>query len=162
MPRYRTLILPPSRVKKKSEKGMRSQHRSSKLKCRRRSKTDPTTAKITSLHGTLYQQLSASLGDETARIYGEANQAAIARVAQFVEELTIDCDFHRMDSFTYAADLKDLETVEKEASVAQSLGLPASFVTQTDLPFEVRGAVRFQDQALFHPRKQKEVLPKFR
>ena len=36
---------------------------------------------------------------------------------------------------------------------AQRLGLPASFTTDTDLPFAVQGAIRFDDQAVFHPRK---------
>ena len=37
--------------------------------------------------------------------------------------------------------------------MAQEVGLPASFTTETDLPLEVLGAVRFEDQAQFHARK---------
>ncbi len=36
---------------------------------------------------------------------------------------------------------------------ARAAGLPASFVTETGLPFPVAGAVRVEDQAQFHPRK---------
>ncbi len=35
----------------------------------------------------------------------------------------------------------------------RKLGLPASFVTETPLPYEVAGAVRLENQAQFHPRK---------
>ncbi len=38
-------------------------------------------------------------------------------------------------------------------AAAQRLGLPASFTTQTDLPYEVAAAVRFDAQAQFHPRR---------
>src|SRR5689334_2049717 len=33
-----------------------------------------TTAKVTSLHGLVYAGLARSFGDDTARVYGEANQ----------------------------------------------------------------------------------------
>jgi len=36
--------------------------------------------------------------------------------------------------------------------VAQRLGLPAGFTTDTELPFEVKGAIRLDGQAQFHPR----------
>jgi Rieske Fe-S protein len=35
----------------------------------------------------------------------------------------------------------------------QKLGLPAAFVTETPLPYEVAGAVKLDNQAQFHPRK---------
>jgi glycine/D-amino acid oxidase-like deaminating enzyme len=37
--------------------------------------------------------------------------------------------------------------------VAQRLGLPASLVSETGLPFDVRAAMRFDNQAQFHPTK---------
>jgi glycine/D-amino acid oxidase-like deaminating enzyme/nitrite reductase/ring-hydroxylating ferredoxin subunit len=41
--------------------------------------------------------------------------------------------------------------VRAEAQAAVDLGLPASLVTELDLPFAVPGAVRFTGQAQFHP-----------
>jgi glycine/D-amino acid oxidase-like deaminating enzyme len=38
-------------------------------------------------------------------------------------------------------------------AAAQKLGLPASYTEETELPFKVRAAVRFDNQAQFHPRK---------
>ena len=35
----------------------------------------------------------------------------------------------------------------------QRLGLPASFVAETPLPYDVAGAVKLENQAQFHPRK---------
>ena len=42
--------------------------------------------------------------------------------------------------------------------MALGLGLPASFVEDVDLPFAVAGAVRFEEQAEFHPVKYLEGL----
>ena len=82
-----------------------------------------------------------------------ANQAAIERVASLVEEEAIDCDFQRVDNFTYAESEAALERVSVEASIAQEIGLPAMFTESVPLPFGVRGAVRFSGQAQLHATK---------
>ncbi len=114
--------------------------------------TGYTTAKVTSLHGLTYASAASSHGDDVARLYGEANEAAIARVAQWVGRYAIECDFTRRDAFTYTTSPDQLESITTEVEVARNLGLPASFTTDTGLPYEVAGAVRFENQAQFHPR----------
>jgi glycine/D-amino acid oxidase-like deaminating enzyme/nitrite reductase/ring-hydroxylating ferredoxin subunit len=115
--------------------------------------TGYTTAKITSLQGLIYSQLVKSFGEDGARTYAEANQAAIEQIAVLAAELGIDCDFERLPNFTYTEDAAQVDDVRREAELAARLGLPASFTTDTDLPFAVAGAVRVEDQAQFHPRK---------
>jgi nitrite reductase/ring-hydroxylating ferredoxin subunit len=44
-----------------------------------------------------------------------------------------------------------LLAVEAEVDAALKLGLPASFVREAPLPIPIRGAVRFEGQAQFHP-----------
>src|SRR5215213_4518171 len=48
--------------------------------------TGYTTAKITSLHSLVYHDLVKNLGEEQARRYADANQAAIELMAAIVEE----------------------------------------------------------------------------
>ena len=115
--------------------------------------TGYTTAKITSLHTTIYNELVSSFGEDQARLYGESQQAGLERIATLVDTLGIDCDFERQASFTYVRDESELASIKDEAETAARLGLPASFVTETDLPFPVAGAVRFDNQAQFHPRQ---------
>jgi glycine/D-amino acid oxidase-like deaminating enzyme len=111
------------------------------------------TAKLSSLHGLTYRQLAESLGRDKARAYGEANEAGITRVFELADELGIDCDLRRKPNYTYAEDAADLDEVREEAEVAAGLGLPASYVEELDLPYAVAGAVRFDEQAEFHPVK---------
>ena len=111
-----------------------------------------TTAKVSSLHGLTYAGLAKSHGDDVARAYGQANEAAIAQVATWVGEHGIDCDLSRRPAYSYTTSVVALEDVAEEVEVAQRLGLPASFTNSTELPFEVKGAVRFEGQAQFHPR----------
>jgi glycine/D-amino acid oxidase-like deaminating enzyme len=113
--------------------------------------TGYNTAKLSSLHGLTYTQLEGSLGRDKARLYGEANEAGIARVFELADELGIDCDLARKPNFTYSEDAADVEDLREEARIAAELGLPATYVETLDLPFGVAGAVRFEDQAEFHP-----------
>ena len=115
--------------------------------------TGHTTAKLSSLHGLTYDRLSSSFGEDGARAYGEANQAGIEQIAQWVEDEGIDCDFRRKPNYTYAASAEMLGDIEKEVEAARRAGLPASYAETTDLPYPVAGAVRFDDQAEFHPRR---------
>jgi glycine/D-amino acid oxidase-like deaminating enzyme/nitrite reductase/ring-hydroxylating ferredoxin subunit len=115
--------------------------------------TGHTTAKITSLHGTIYDYLITSFGREQATLYAEANQAAMAKYADLIEKKRIACDFLKMPALTYTCSDDDLDEIQEEVEAAQNLGLPASFVDTSTLPFPIRGAIRLEDQAIFHPRK---------
>jgi glycine/D-amino acid oxidase-like deaminating enzyme/nitrite reductase/ring-hydroxylating ferredoxin subunit len=116
------------------------------------------TAKLSSLHGLTYRRLVGSVGPELARAYGEANEAGIARVFELAGELGIDCDLRRKPNYTYAESQSDVDQIREEAEAALGLGLPASFVEEVDLPFAVAGAVRFEEQAEFHPVKYLDGL----
>jgi len=115
--------------------------------------TGYTTAKLTSGHGLIYEKLRSSFGPETARVYAESNEAALAWVAETVESRGIDCDFERRANYIYSEDAADVESLRAEAKAAQEAGLPASFVDETPLSYPVAGAVRLENQAQFHPRK---------
>lgn len=116
--------------------------------------TGYTTAKITSLHGLTYASLVDRFGEDRARAYGEANEAAIATVARLVEDDAIDCAFERRAHVVYTTDPDRAESVLEEAEVARRLRLPVapSASAPTELPFEVEASVRFEGQAQFHPR----------
>lgn len=112
-----------------------------------------TTAKVTSLHQLIYDALINDLGEDKARLYGQANQAALERIATWVEDEQIDCDFSRQAAYSFAETPEELDQIKAEVEAATRLGLPASFVTDTSLPFPVAGAIKFDHQAQFHPRK---------
>ncbi|MCG2623198.1 FAD-dependent oxidoreductase [Arthrobacter sp. I2-34] len=112
--------------------------------------TGHTTGKVTSLHRLIYTELAGSHGPDTARTYGQANQAAVEHIARVVADEGIDCGFRRVANYTYAETADSLALVREEADLAASLGLPATFTTDVPLPFTVRGAVRFDGQAQLH------------
>ena len=114
--------------------------------------TGYTTAKITSLHGLVYGGLVDRFGVDRARLYGQANEAAIGAIAGFVDGDGIDCGFERRAHVAYTTDHGSADSVAREAELAAGLGLPASSFEPPELPFDVAAAVRFENQAQFHPR----------
>ncbi|HEX6229159.1 MAG TPA: FAD-dependent oxidoreductase [Solirubrobacterales bacterium] len=113
--------------------------------------TGSTTGKVTSLHGLTYARLVNDFDEETARAYGEANEAGLAAIAELVAVHEIDCDFRRKPNFTYTESEDGYESVEREVESALKLGLPATLVEGADeLPLGVSAAVRFDDQVEFH------------
>ena len=109
-----------------------------------------TSAKITAQHGLIYHKLIHSFGEDKARQYALSNQQAIEQYAQLIEEMHIDCDFERRNAYLYSSDKKLLK---EELAACQNLGLPAELEESLPLPFTTAGAVKFSDQAQFHPLK---------
>jgi glycine/D-amino acid oxidase-like deaminating enzyme/nitrite reductase/ring-hydroxylating ferredoxin subunit len=127
-------------------------------RCVGRGVTGHTTAKLSSLHGLSYGRLSRRHGEEVAQAYGAVNEAGVATVARLVAEHGIDCQLERKPNFTYAESADGVAKIEEEAKTARGLGLPASVVTESDLPFPIAAAVRFSDQADFHPHRYVHAL----
>ena len=112
-----------------------------------------TTAKLSALHGMAYESLASAHGPETAAAYAEANLWGVERVAELASEHGIDCDLRRKPNFTYTEDPEQLDALRAEADAASAAGLEVGFTGETDLPFEVAGAIRCEGQAEFHPVK---------
>ena len=111
--------------------------------------TKNTTAKITSQHRLVYDKLIREFGEEKAGLYLRANEEAIDAYRRLCE--TIDCGFETKDHTVYSLD--DPKKIDREMRALKRLGFPAKRVFSPDLPFDVAGAIRFSDQAQFHPLK---------
>ena len=113
--------------------------------------TKNTTAKITSQHYIIYSKLVKDFGFEKAQQYATANQQAIDDYRRIIREENISCRFEECPAYLYANDRQNTKVLEEEARAAQKLGINAEFTLETGLPFPVEGAVRFNNQAQFHP-----------
>ena len=118
--------------------------------------TKNTTAKITSQHGLIYGKLISRFDQDTAWLYLQANEAAVADYRKLCR--SIDCDYSRQDHFIFSRCGR--EALEQELSALQSLGFGAEFTEDLPLPFPTVGAVTFPDQGQFHPLKfLRGILP---
>ncbi|MDX5563026.1 FAD-dependent oxidoreductase [Streptomyces sp. ID05-04B] len=115
--------------------------------------TGHTTAKVSALHTLVYDRLRRTRGPEAAALYARSQAEAVRHVAETADALGVDCDWEETAAHTYAEDASRTDALKAEAEAAREAGLPAAYVTDTDLPFPVAGAVRVTGQAQFHPRK---------
>lgn len=113
--------------------------------------TKNTTAKITSQHNLIYDHLIRTFGARMAGQYANANQNAIEEYERLVREKHIECDFTRAPAFLYSVTHRAI--LLKETEAARRLGIEASFGTDCELPFLIEGAMKFENQAKFHPLK---------
>lgn len=111
--------------------------------------TKNTTAKITSQHGIIYSEILRQSGKNLAQMYLWANQDALAEYERLCKN--IYCDFEIRDAITYT--LNNTKKIEDEVNAVNSLGFNAEFTQKTELPFAIKGAVVFKNQAQFNPLK---------
>ena len=112
-----------------------------------------TTAKITSQHGLFYDYLIKSFGKNTAKKYLFSNEEAIKNISNIIKKEKIDCDFIMQDSYVYTCNKQNVSRIIDEVSSVNSLGFNATFEKECPLPFPIEGAIKFPNQAQFHPRK---------
>ena len=111
--------------------------------------TRNTTAKITAQHGLVYDKLIRRYGAETARLYYRANADALAQFRELANGYP--CDFEEKDNLVYMR--QPVQALEKEMEALRQLRIPAERTMGSQLPFPVAGAIRFPNQAQFHPLK---------
>jgi glycine/D-amino acid oxidase-like deaminating enzyme len=107
-----------------------------------RGATGYTTGKVTAGHNLIYAFLERRFGEDGARKYAQANQAAIEKTHSLVDELGIDCDLETKANYAYAEKPESVPQIEAEVAAANRAGLSATFVRETPLPFQVTGAIR--------------------
>lgn len=115
--------------------------------------TKNTTAKITSQHGLIYDKLTRIFGEEMASQYGRASQKAIDEFERIIFEHDIVCDFVRATAYLYTKTVDGAGQLERERTAAKKAGIKASLTYETELPFSVKIALKYEEQAQFHPLK---------
>lgn len=111
--------------------------------------THNTTAKITSQHNLIYQDLLSQYGAEKAKMYYDINQKAIETYSELSKK--IDCDFERKDNYVYSTDNRAI--IEKELEALDKIGCDFEYCKDLEIPVKTVGAVKFPNQAQFNPIK---------
>ncbi|MEG0307684.1 MAG: FAD-dependent oxidoreductase [Clostridium sp.] len=110
-----------------------------------------TTAKITSQHNLIYNKLIKEFGEEKARQYADANELAIKKYREIINENEIDCDLQIKSAYLYSLD--KVEELKLEFEAAKRLGISAELVEKINLPFDIKLALKFNNQGQFNPIK---------
>src|SRR5882757_5464623 len=117
--------------------------------------TGHTTAHLTYVTDVQLQELARNFGNDHAQAAWDAGAAAIDEIERIVEEEGSDCEFTRVPAYLHVrvdgSSKKEASSLKKEADVAAKLGFDAAYLDSA--PYFNLPAVRFANQAKFHPRK---------
>lgn len=106
--------------------------------------TARTTAHLVSVCDDYFSELRILRGEARARLYYESHTAAIDRIETIQQAEGIDCDFHRVSGFLFAASQKDEMEVGDGVRVTTTLGTMLSAghaVVATNSPINDRMAL---------------------
>jgi glycine/D-amino acid oxidase-like deaminating enzyme/nitrite reductase/ring-hydroxylating ferredoxin subunit len=117
--------------------------------------TGCTTAHLTSVTDVRLHELVKNFGPDHALAVWDAGRAAIDQISDIINTNQIECEFATVPGFLHQprTDGKEgeLDRLKEDARIAAQLGIEAKFVDQA--PLVHQPAVRFPNQAKFHPRK---------
>lgn len=115
--------------------------------------TGASSAHLDPLSDNYLQTLARKYGQVTAKRVVESGIDAIQFIENFTFECQVDCDFKRVPGWLFTERESDLELLQHEASVAQSIGLKAEMVDRPRQPFASLAGLKFDVQARFNPLK---------
>src|SRR5258708_36921534 len=122
--------------------------------------TGHTTAHLTYVTDVELQELARNFGNDHAQAAWDAGAAAIDEIEKIVREEARDCEFTRVPAYVHVCERdfsqKEIFSLRKETNLAVRLGFDAAYLESA--PYFNLPAVRFANQAKFHPRKYLQSL----
>lgn len=120
--------------------------------------TARTTAHLAPICDDGVSSLVKVRGEEMARLFQESQEAAVTRIETIVKERDISCNFRRLDGYLFPAKGMDFKEARKqldeEREAVRKAGGEVDRVTGIPfLGFENAPALRYPNQATFHPLK---------
>lgn len=113
-----------------------------------------TTAKLSYLQGTIYQDLEKSYGNKKSKLYLDSQIEAIQIVNDIVKRLKISCDLQKVDSFLYTNEEKNTSKIIKEMELLKSWDIKVGEISSlpiSQIPL-IKGLV-VPNTYVFHPIK---------
>ncbi len=122
--------------------------------------TGRTTAHLSWALDDFYARIERMHGAEGARVAAESHRASVDLIEQIVRDEAIDCGFERLSGYWFAEDAdgrKELEE-EREAAMRAGAGEVELLERIPGVPFTTAVAIRFPNQAQFHPLRYMSAL----
>ncbi len=115
--------------------------------------TSRTTAHLVNALDDRFYELERLFGEDQAKLIAQSHTAAIDFIENVIAKEKIDCDFRRLNGYLFRHPSDDPENLTKELEAATRAGLTVSMTDLVLYKAGVHKAIRFSDQACFHPLK---------
>ena len=112
-----------------------------------------TTAKVTVLHGALLSKIRDLHGIDVANLYFKSQIEAFNLIKNIIKKENIDCDFKHEDAYVYASTDEEVAKLEKEWEILKEIDSNVELVSITPLPKDIIKAIKYKNNATFHPLK---------
>lgn len=106
-----------------------------------------TTAKVTALHGLIYQRITKHYDIHQAYLYYQSNTEALHQIKEMIEKENIDCDYIENSAYIYTDDPAYVKAIEKEREIFDVLRVD-TITLEGHL-----ASLGLKNQAVFHPLK---------
>lgn len=113
--------------------------------------TGGTTAKLSSQHQLIYDEILQRDGVEVAKKFYEANESGRELVQALVDEYKIECGFESMPAFVYTQDKGSTDELKQEAKAYEAVGIDGELITTLPLDLNVEAGLVMHNQAQFQP-----------
>lgn len=115
--------------------------------------TGRTTAHLTSQLDEPFLHLLKMHDLQSISMFHEAHKKAIDTIEHIVETEAIHCEFRRLDGYLFRGRHFSQRDLLHEQEAAERCGVKVQYVDRAPLLTEEISAIRFPDQAQFHPQK---------
>lgn len=109
--------------------------------------TGHTTAKLTTLHGLLYQKITKNYDIHQAYLYYRSNDKALKEIQNIIKRESISCDYQENSSYIYTDDPQYVKDIEEQKKILESLRVEVVEDNQH------LASIGLKNQAIFHPLK---------
>lgn len=113
--------------------------------------TRGSTGKLTALQGARSSSITSQRDAEAARQYADAATFGVRALTGLIADLEIDCALTTAPDHTFATEPAAAQRCAEELEMASAAGLPVEWVADSELPFDIVGAVRLAGQAHLDP-----------
>lgn len=118
--------------------------------------TGHTTGKLSLLQGTTLSGILSHNSADVLRAYVEGNHEGQAFLVRLMDDHQVA--YEQRDAYTFAMTDKGVKALRDELDACHKAGLDVQWTEQTELPFQVKGALVLPGQYQIHPLRVLDML----
>ncbi|QEC74749.1 FAD-dependent oxidoreductase [Mucilaginibacter ginsenosidivorax] len=122
--------------------------------------TGGTSAHINTFADTTYPEAESAFGEKGAQLFREAIAEGLNLIKTQTATLKIACDLESKTGFLYAETDDEVKQLDEIYKGAVKVGVPVSYTNEVPTPVPFEKALKWDDQAQFHPLRYLQGLQK--